>query len=404
MKMFIILYFPCLIFFTKCKFFPKRTESSTYCSHQRIILAQRRKNDRAHYWAPIIARERSTVLSIAWYIGVELLRTKQLPQFMTHTTIHRVPTLLADIHNQAAKVYTEIFRTDDTVNKFYVADTGNHHIDGKVGVILSYDTDRCDYVTRIEGTGHGRNVGGSDRNLLPENMEPYRRVYTPTHMPCPSSETCTIHLQNHFSHTDSVSPCLTFHSDIFTRIGGISASPHTGGQAQRDMLVELIKTKEMKLRTEVEKIQSQQEELERGLSRMYSTHSPVLSRPRKKERVTQGTEELKGRALQVRSVWKAKIEHLVSITKDRPQRVERDHNGVHEHMFTYPFITVDNSLHQSCSGLPEFSRCSGPDGLNDAAYGRNDIASSIIIDGSSVSSVAPGQDMDDNIMNFCLSW
>ena len=211
---------------------------------------------------------------------------------MTHTTIHRVPTLLADIHNQAAKVYTEIFRTDDTVNKFYVADTGNHHIDGKVGVILSYDTDRCDYVTRIEGTGHGRNVGGSDRNLSPENMEPYRRVYTPTHMPCPSSETCTIHLKNHFSHTDSVPPCLTFHSDIFTRIGGISASPHTGGQAQRDMLVELIKTKEMKLRMEAEKIQSQQEELERGLSRMYSTHSPVLSRPRKKERVTQGTEEL----------------------------------------------------------------------------------------------------------------
>ena len=66
---------------------------------------------------------------------------------MTHTTIHRVPSLRADIHNQAAKVYTEIFRTDDTVNKFYVADTGNHHIDGKVGAIFSYDTDRCDYAT-----------------------------------------------------------------------------------------------------------------------------------------------------------------------------------------------------------------------------------------------------------------
>ena len=385
-------------------FFPKRTESSTYHSYQCIIMAQRRKNDRGYYWAPLIARERSTVLSIAWYIGVELLRTRQLPQYMTHTTLHRVPTLSADIHNQAAKVYTEIFRTDDTANKFYVADTGNHHIDGKVGVILSYDTDRCDYVTRIEGTGNGMNVGGSDRHLLPENMEPYRRVHTPTHMPCPSSETCTIRLQNHFSHSDSVSPCLTFHSDVFTRIGGIITSPQTGGQAQRDMLVELIETKEMKLLTEAEKIQSQQEELERGLSRMYSTHSPVLSRPRKKERLTQGTEKLKGRELQVRSVWKAKIEHLVSITKDRPQRDERDHNGVHEHMFTYPFITVDNSLHQSCSGLHEFSCCSGPDGLNDAAYGRNDIASSIIIDGSSVSSVTPGHDMDDNIMNFCLSW
>ena len=391
-------------FLQNVNFFPKRTESSTCCSHQRIILAQRRKNARAQYWAPVIARERLIVLSIVWYIIVELLRTKQLPQYMTHTTIDRVPSLRADIHNQAAKVYTEIFRTGDTVNKFYVADTGNRHIDGKVGVILSYDTERCDYVTRIEGTSRGRNVGDSDRHFLPENMEPYRRVYTPTHVPCPSSETCTIRLQNHFPHTDSVSPCLTFHSDIFTKIGGISASPHTGGQALRDLLVELIKTKEMKLRMEAEKIQSQQEELERGLSRMYSTHSPILSRPRKKERLTHRPEKLKGNALQVRLVWKAKIEHLVSTTKDKTQRVERDDNGVHEHMFTYPFITVDNSLHQSCSGLPEFSGCSGPDGLNDAAYGRNDIASSIIIDGSSVSSIAPGHDMDDNIMNFCLSW
>lgn len=332
------------------------------------------------------------------------MRTRQLPQYITHTTIHRVPSLRADIHNQAAKVYTDIFRTADTVNKFFVADTGNHHIDGKVGVILSYDTVRCDYVTRIEGTGHGRNIGGSDRYLLPENMEPYRRVYTPTHMPRPSSETCTIRLQNHFSDTNSVSPCLAFHSDIFTRIGGISASPHTGGQAQREMLVELIKTKEMKLRMEAEKIQSQQEELERGLSELYGTHSPVLLRPRMKVRQAHGPQKINARALQVRSVWKAKIEHLVSTTKDIPQGVEKDDNDVHEHMFTYPFITVDNSLHQSCFGLPEFSHNTGPDGLNDAVYGRNDIASSIIIDGSSVSSVTPGRDMDDNIMNFCLSW
>ena len=185
--MLIIWYLPCLIFLQNV-FFPKRIESSRYCSCQRIILAQRRKNDRAQYWAPVIARERLTVLSIAWYIVVELLRTKQLPQYMTHTTIHRVPSLRADIHNQAAKVYTEIFRTADTVNKFYVADTGNNHIDGKVGAIFSYDTDRCDYATWREDTGHGRNVGDSNRHLLPENMEPYKQVYTPTHMPCPLLE------------------------------------------------------------------------------------------------------------------------------------------------------------------------------------------------------------------------
>ena len=73
-------------------------------------------------------------------------------------------------------------------------------------------------------------------------------------------------------------------------------------------------------------------------------------------------------------------------------------------MFTYPFRAVDNSLYHSCVGLTEFSHYMGTEGLNDAVYGRNNIASSIIIDGNSVGSVTPGREMDDNIMDFCLSW
>ena len=98
--------------------------SSTSSSHQKLIMAQRRTFFRSNYWAPVIARERSIVLAIAWYIGVELLRTKQLPQYITYTGIGRVPCLRADIQKQAARVYTNIFRKDDIVNKFYVADTG----------------------------------------------------------------------------------------------------------------------------------------------------------------------------------------------------------------------------------------------------------------------------------------
>ena len=67
-------------------------------------------------------------------------------------------------------------------------------------------------------------------------------------------------------------------------------------------------------------------------------------------------------------------------------------------------MTVDNSLHLSCEGLAEFSHYSGTDGLHDAIYGRYNIASSIIIDETSVSSVTPGHDLNGDIMNFCLSW
>ena len=220
-------------------------------------MAQRRKINRAHYWAPVIARERSIVLAIAWYIGVELLRTRQLPQYMTYTGIHRVPNLRADIQKQASKVYTDIFRTDDIVNKFYVADTGHNHLNGKIGVITLYDMAKCCYVARIGTTCHTRDYDITEISLSPENMHPYQQVHTPTHMPWPSSETCTIRLGNHFSDPNSVSPCVTFHSDIFTAIGGIKASAHTGGQVQQDRLVKFINAKELKQHIETKNIQSQ---------------------------------------------------------------------------------------------------------------------------------------------------
>ena len=399
------------LFINKNVFVFNPTGSFTSRSHQSIILAQRKKNERVRYWAPVISREKSIVLAIAWYIVVELLRTKQLPEYITFAGIHRVPSLTMDIQDKAARVYTDIFRKNDTLNKFYVADTGHSHLDGKVGVILSYDTVKCHYVTRIQGQGHGQDIDSIDISLSPENMVPYRKVYTQSYIPSPSSETCTISLTNHFSDPNSVSPCLTFHSDIFSSIGGTTRSPHTGGQVQRDRLIELIEEKELKLRIEAEKVQLQQAELERGVAKLYATHSPVQVRPRKKIRGTHGPQnaanskqQINSRAVQVSALWKAKFEHLVSRRKEVHQGHQRDDNHVNEHMFTYPFKTIDNSLHQSSSDLPEFSHYTGQDGLNDAVYGKNDIASSIIIDGNSVSSVTPGSDMDDNIINFCLSW
>jgi hypothetical protein len=145
------------------------------------------------------------------------------------------------------------------------------------------------------------------------------------------------------------------------------------------------------------------------LSTLYSTRAPVEHRPQKRVRQIHGLQneqrklQINSRALQIKSLWKAKIEHIISKSNVN-HGVDRNDKDDHEHMFTYPFRTVDNSLHCSCKGFSEFSHYSGTEGLNDAVYGRNNIASSIIIDENSVSSVTPGHDMDDEMMNFCLSW
>ena len=105
----------------------------------------------------------------------------------------------------------------------------------------------------------------------------------------------------------------------------------------------------------------------------------------------------------MKSVWKAKIEHIASRGNDF-EGVDGGDSDVCEHMFTHPFRTVDNSLHQSCVGLLEFSHCMEPECLNDAVHGTNDVALSAITDGNSISSVTPGREVDDNIINFCVSW
>lgn len=349
------------------------------------------------------------VLAIAWYIKVELLRTKQLPQYITYTGIDRVPRLKGEIQKQATNVYENLYRKGDIVNKFFIADTGQNHLNGRVGMISSYDTVNCRFVVKVGTSNHTTTSESTEMLLPPKNMEPYTWFRGARHAPRPSAETYTITLTNHFAVPVGASLTVTFHSDVFSDIGGITGSPHMGGQAQQDRLIQLIETKEAIAKKEAEKIQAQQVDLEKGLSRLYSSRVPVESKPRKKIRQIHEVQneqrklQIKSRALQIKSVWKAKIEHIISKNGLNEGDDRSDKNEL-EHMFTYPFRTVDNSLHWSCEGLAEFSHHSGKDGLNDAVYGRNNIASSIIIDEKSVSSVTPGHDMDDDMMNFCLSW
>lgn len=71
------------------------------CAHIVTSFPNKRKLGRLNYWKPFIAKEVAIVLGIAWYIKLDLLRIKQLPQYITHTTIDRMHRLNVDIQNQA---------------------------------------------------------------------------------------------------------------------------------------------------------------------------------------------------------------------------------------------------------------------------------------------------------------
>ena len=72
------------------------------------------------------------MLAITWYIKVELFRTKQLPQYITYTGIDRVPRLKLEIQKRATNVYENLYRKCDNVNRFFIADTGQNHLNERV--------------------------------------------------------------------------------------------------------------------------------------------------------------------------------------------------------------------------------------------------------------------------------
>ena len=92
--------------------------------------------------------------------------------------------------------------------------------------------------------------------------------------------------------------------------------------------------------------------------------------------------------LQIKSAWEAKIKHFVSKAGQK-----RDHScdrKEHEKMYTFPFTTVDNSLHSSCTNLKHFSNRLQDDDTHDAVYAQNNFSPSIIVDAKSVKLVSLG--------------
>ena len=101
-------------------------------NHQRLIAKQSRKYARINYWKPLISKELILVQVICWYITVELIRTKQVPPYLTYSRMHMVPSLKLDIEKQASSVYSTMYRHDNIINKFLFADTNDDQLDGKV--------------------------------------------------------------------------------------------------------------------------------------------------------------------------------------------------------------------------------------------------------------------------------
>ena len=115
------------------------------------------------------------MLSIVWYIKVELLCTQQLPPYITLSQFHKVPLPNRDIDHREQNVYNAIYYNTEK-NNSVVAGTGSDTIDGRFGTIMLYDAVNCQVDALVSPGSVWK-----DKNVIPmtvhmQNMGRLQRV------------------------------------------------------------------------------------------------------------------------------------------------------------------------------------------------------------------------------------
>ncbi len=82
---------------------------------------------------------------------------------------------------------------------FFISDTIQNHLEGKVGVISLYYTVNCCYVSKVCTINQQTVSGSTEMYVSPENTEPYTWVRTANYVPNTSAETGSIVLEIHFT-------------------------------------------------------------------------------------------------------------------------------------------------------------------------------------------------------------
>jgi len=123
-----------------------------------------------------VTKELRFILAMVWYFKIELIRTKQLPEYVTISQIDKIPSLIQDIKKQALLTYNMVFRDCDQ-SKIIILDTGREEIDGKAGMIDCYDPSQSKFKVMVS-----RRRGWDSEGTLPylvssENMNHVHEIH-----------------------------------------------------------------------------------------------------------------------------------------------------------------------------------------------------------------------------------
>ena len=266
-------------------------------------------------------------------------------------------------------------------------------VNGRIGHIDWYDTEDVGFRVLV------RRQGSSDFNdAVPslakcEHMEPVTKVSLAKYNREVKREKCHVTIHNFLPGYESGPLEVTVRHTLLKELCKFHQRPETCCQQAFESFTRIRCIQELEETQQKEKITRQQRDYRDALEKFLITHIPVSVTPRKKS----SPKSVPTTDYRVQSVWKARCEHILSAVNNTDNK-----NG--NHLFTFPFGTIDKSLSCCSEGLEQMHSTHMGKPCEDSVFSPKGNQNPIVITTSSVKSLCPGTDIDEDILDLCMKW
>jgi len=374
----------------------------------RLIEAKRAKCkiENTQYWTPLISQETSTISSIAFYLQMEIQRTCIVQQsYMTVNKMSCNTVYQSEVRLRATDVYNSTYRSKKQ-SQFVVCHYPDEEINGRIGYVNCYDESRSKYKVTICPKQLSSIEEGVDMYMDTAFMTPMNKFRLSDYNKKAKQSLVDVTLPNLNRHCEDVK--IKYRPEVFYQLNFLyGLKTINDANNTYDKLVEQMKTIEAEEKYEFETLQKEKESFEHAISNL-----PIVVTPEKQQHMGQKkrfryTHRLSSqkmpkdrcnRELQVESVLRARREHKLS------KSTSSSSSQTTEHMFTFPFKTIDDSLLQCSQQLRLFNQSHTNNTLGDKSFAGHFETKPIIISTGSMVSLSPGREMDEDMFNFCFKW
>ena len=342
---------------------------------------------RRKYWLPLIAIETAAIMSIAWYLHMDLSRDHAL--FQSNSTKHfeRSSHLLSFAVHHSVQIYNSLYR-QRYHSTFVMTHSNSSHLNGKIGTIVCYDKEKGKFLASFD-----RKAKASfTTHIEPDFMEPLNRANPTKYNALPRHEK----LEVHFDCDHERWPHVTVHRSVVFRpaIHDIVTAAHPQPHLVSDLAEPMLFDQLTKVAKAEESEAKRQREVAESFATFAANRTGVTHLQKRKRKRVAGNSASAQQLVQKAAVMDAIVCHWQNSMKTFPRMQAEDRT-----LFTFPFPVSEQFVKSVSEELVHFNASAWKD--VDFEVQSN---SALCMTTSAVKSVPPGQDLDESVIDLCLLW